>query len=385
MLKIGIDARQALKERRGIGTCVLKLINYLSEFDQKNQYILYVDREDINNLFPKKNNFIVKVLFPSNYILWEQISLPIQLAKDKVDILHLAGMTGPLIFPKQTLLIGTIYDVTYLKDYKFLPPSSIFYQKVGRIYRKYIVSLLMKKFNSILTISEFSKKDILAHFPFFDQQKIIVTHLAANEDFKIIDRDFVKQNIKIKYNISKQYILILGGIDPRKNTEFVIKNYIEMRDKKLTTSQLVIVGIPNWQKTKFYTIAFSSKYARDIIFTDHISDEDLLALYNGADIFLYPSLFEGFGLPVLEAMACGTPVIASNTSCIPEVAGDAAMLINPYDGNDLQNAIVKIQSDNILRAQLIEKGLDRVKQFSWKKMAEQTLALYEKIGKDLKK
>ena len=148
----------------------------------------------------------------------------------------------------------------------------------------------------------------------------------------------------------------------------------------MVKAKLVIIGLPNWRKTNFYDLVQRSSYMGDVIFTDHISDELLIALYNRALVFLYPSLFEGFGLPLLEAMACGCPVVASNTSCIPEVAGDAGVYIDPYSADDFISGVKRILDDADLRKRCIEKGLERVKKFSWMKMTQEILEIYRKLG-----
>lgn len=380
MAIIGIDARSALKERRGIGTCTLKLIQNLAQIDYKNQYILYVDNDDIKGLFPGKKNFVVKKLFPTNYILWEQISLPLALMKDKVDIMHFAGITASLFLGKSVKTAATIHDVTFLKDYSFLPASNIFYQRIGRIYRKYIVSLTINRFDEIITITEFSKKDILGHFPGLDPEKIKVSYLAADSEFHIQDKEKAAALIKNNIGLEEDYLMLLGGVDPRKNTEFVIRSYFTMRKRGFPKAKLVIVGLPNWKKTNFYSLVERSVFRDDVVFTDHIGDEFLVALYNCALVFLYPSLFEGFGLPLLEAMACGCPVVASNTSCIPEVAGDAGVYIDPYSDEDFISGIKRILDDTDLRKRCVENGRERVKKFSWMKMTQEILGIYRKLG-----
>ncbi len=141
----------------------------------------------------------------------------------------------------------------------------------------------------------------------------------------------------------------------------------------------MIVGIPNWKQTKFYDIVQESNFKKDVIFTDFVSEDDLVLLYNGATIFLYPSLYEGFGIPPLEAMACGVPVITSNTTSIPEIVGDAAYLMDPLNDKELKEALLRLLSDENLRNDLIEKGFKRVKEFSWQKMAKETLQIYESL------
>ena len=374
---IGIDARFAVHNRRGIGKYTLNLIQNLAEIDIKNEYILYIDIDDSNNVLPKKDNFKTKKIFPSNYFLWEQISLPIQVKRDGVDILHCTGNTAPILLDRRIRLVSSIMDVMYLKDYTELPRSASFYQRMGRLYRKAVVPRTVGRISMVLTISEFSKNDIMKHIPIFDNARVKVTYLAANEIFCQIDKTVALKKVRDNFGIEGRYILTLGAVDPRKNTELVIKKFIELKNESNIKEKLLIVGIPNWKQTKFYDIVQESNFKKDVIFTDFVSEDDLMLLYNGASIFLYPSLYEGFGMPVLEAMSCGVPVITSNITSMPEIAGDAAILINPRNSKELKSSILTLLNDEKLRNELRKRGFQQAKKFSWKRMAEETLKVYQ--------
>ncbi|WP_298199960.1 glycosyltransferase family 1 protein [Desulfosporosinus sp.] len=379
MLIIGIDARFAVHNRRGIGNYTLKLIQNLAEIDSNNEYILYIDRDDLEYVLPNQRNFKIKKLCPSNYLIWEQFVLPMQAKKDNLDILHCTGNTAPLYLYGKITLILTIQDVMYLKPYFILPRSTSLYQRLGRIYRKMIVPKAIKHVSRVITISNFSKKDIMEHIPSIKEDSISVIYLAANNSFKVVNKDEAITKLKEKFGINGSYILAFGGIDPRKNTELIINMFIESKRKEQINEKLVIVGIPNWKQAKFYNIVQESEYRDDIIFTNFVSEEDLVLLYNSASVFLYPSLYEGFGIPPLEAMACGVPVITSNTTSIPEIVGDAALLINPQNGEELKEALLTILNDKNLRYVLISRGFEQVKKFSWQKMAEKTLEVYNSV------
>jgi glycosyltransferase involved in cell wall biosynthesis len=378
-MKIGIDARFTIGNRRGMGKYSLKLIQNLAKIDRDTEYILYIDKDDTENILPKQENDKIRKLLPTNYFLWEQIILPLQAKKDDIDILHCLGNTGPIYLDRNIKLITTIQDVMYLKDYSILPKSPSLYQRVGRIYRKVIVPQMVKNVSKAITISYFSKNDIMEHIPTLKEEKIEVIHLAADEGFFVLDKREAILKIRNKFGINGSYIFTLGAIDPRKNTELIIKKFIELKNENNIKEKLVIAGIPNWEKTNFYNIVKNSFCTQDIIFIDFVLEEDLALLYNSAFIFLYPSLYEGFGIPPLEAMACGVPVITSNTTSIPEIVGDAALLINPQNGEELKEALLKIMNDKNLRNTLISRGFEQVKKFSWRKMAEETLGVYRSV------
>jgi len=378
-MKIGIDARFAIHNRRGIGNYTLRLIRHLAEIDIRNEYILYIDRGDVENVLPKQDNFRIKKLRPANYLIWEQVALPMQAKKDGLDILHCTGNTAPLYLDKNIKLILTIPDVMYLKPYSILPRSPSLYQRLGRTYRKIIVPKAIKNVSSVITISNFSKKDIMEHIPLIKEDSISVIYLAADNSFRGVNKNEAITKLKEKFGINGSYMLAFGGIDPRKNTELIINMFIESKGKEQINEKLVIVGIPNWKQTKFYNVVQKSECRDNIIFTNFVSEEDLVLLYNSASVFLYPSLYEGFGIPPLEAMACGVPVITSNTTSIPEVVGNAALLINPRDGEDIKKALLSLLNDEMLRKDLIKRGLEQVKKFSWGKMAEETLEVYNSV------
>ncbi len=380
-MRIGIDARFAVHKRRGIGNYALKLVDNLARIDSSNEYVIYIDKEDVNKVLPQKSNFKIKKISPSNYLVWEQIVLPVHAKKDGVDILHCTGNTAPILLDKRIRLVISVHDVMYLKDYSELPRSASRYQRMGRLYRKAVVPKTVSRLSMVLTVSEFSKKDIMRHIPELDGDRIEVVYEAASENSGQVDKILALQKIRNKFGIDCNYILTLGALDPRKNTELVIKKFIELKNESNINDKLLVVGIPNWKQTKFYNIVRESDFKEGVIFADFVSEDDLMLLYNGASIFLYPSLYEGFGMPLLEAMACGTPVVTSNVASMPEIAGDAAFLINPNSGEELKAAVMKLLNDENLRNNLIARGLKQAKGYSWIKMAQRTLAIYESIYK----
>jgi glycosyltransferase involved in cell wall biosynthesis len=377
---IGIDARFAVRKRRGIGNYSLKLIQNLSEIDSENTYILYVDRDDVDKVLPVKRNFIIKKLLPANFLVWEQVALPLQAYIDKIDILHCLGNTAPIITPSRLKMVSSIMDVMFLKKYSELPQSYTLYQNLGRLYRKFVVPRTVRRLSKAITISSFSKKDIMHHLPLLFDRNLVVTYLAANERFKPCRNETAFKKLKNQYNIKDNFILTLGATDPRKNTERIIRSFFELKSKHSIPNQLVISGLPLLKQTLFHRLVQASEYKDDVIFLDFVTEDDLVCLYNYAFIFLYPSLYEGFGLPPLEAMSCGVPVITSNSTSIPEIVGDSALLIDPLNDEELKNALMFMLNNDNVRCDYIDRGLNRVKMFSWKKMARETLEIYKTLA-----
>lgn len=377
-MKIGIDARFAVHDRRGMGTHVLNLIANLAALDDVNKYILYIDQKDKDGVLPRRKNFQAKLLQPSNYLLWEQLLLPISAMKDKIDVLHCTGNTAPLFLINKTKLLMTIHDVMYLKEYSVVPKSPILYQRMGRLYRKLIVPRAVKHASRVITVSNYSATDVKNSIPVLYDHEIAVTYNATNEVFRV-SADINVDKVLKKLSIQDGYILTVGGTDPRKNTEFTIVNYLKLKKEGKITEKLLIVGVANWRQSHFYALVNEAHCAGDVLFMDFITEDELAALYHGARAVLYLSLYEGFGLPPLEAMTCGVPVITSNSTSMPEIVGDAALMIDPADEKAFEFALIGLLNDENLRKDLIKRGLERAKIFSWKKTAEETLKIYESV------
>lgn len=377
---IGIDARFALRKPRGVGKYALNLIRYLSEADKDNKYILYTDREDVDKVFPKQNNFQIKNIGFCNYLIWEQILLPLEVRKDKINILHCTANTAPLVLPRELMLVSTLHDVSYLKPYSIMPKSPYLYQRLGRMYRKIVVPKSLKRASAVVTVSEFAKKDILTHIPFLSKEMVFITNEAVSDVFRTIDKEEARSFVKLRYGITGKYILNVGGRDPQKNTAFLIENFLELKKAGRLLERIVVVGFLNYERTGFYENLRNSGFRADVYFIDFASERELVQLYNGAEAFIFPSLYESFGIPPLEAMACGIPVVASNTGAIPEIVGEAAILINPKNKEEFKATLLRMLDDQVTRQELIRRGFERIKKFSWLRMAIETLNVYEALG-----
>ena len=231
----------------------------------------------------------------------------------------------------------------------------------------------------ILTVSEYSKKDILKFFNHIPEDKVYVTPLAANSNFKPLDKDTCKKHIQKRFNFSKDYILYIGGFSKRKNAKDLILSFDKIYKDLKKPYILLLAGSVKDEGKKLLELSKTLNFGENIIFTEFVEDELLPTLYNGAEAFVYPSLYEGFGLPPLEAMCCKTPVITSNVTSIPEVTGDSCLLINPLNRSELEKSLVILLNDDDLKDTLSKKGYERSLQFSWKNTAIKTLEAYNKI------
>lgn len=380
-MKIGIDAR-TLSNKRGIGNVVFHLLQALSATPADSIYIIYVDEPKALDFVPSDPRFYGKLIRPKLYPFWEQIALPYHAIKDQLDILHCPANSAPIFLPKRIKLVLTIHDVMFMFPSYQLPKSPSLYQRLGRQYLKYIVPLAARKASAITTVSSTSREDILQYIRMLDRDRISVIWSAANGECKEILNDSLLNETKEKFNLKSHshFILSLGALDPRKNTSTVLKAFAKFQKTNLLNIQLVIVGLTSAGIEKFKQLAKNLGIENDVVFAGFVSESDLVALYNLATLLLYPSLYEGFGLPVLEAMMCGTAVIASNSGSIPEIAGDAALMVNPSEIGELVEAMHLLFSDNQLRNDLVIKGRARARMFSWQKMADETFNVYQSLS-----
>ncbi|MEC4685040.1 MAG: glycosyltransferase family 1 protein [Nitrospirota bacterium] len=293
----------------------------------------------------------------NNGHFWEQIDLPLYLKRVGNPLLINLCNTAPLLYSNQII---TILDLSFLRNPKWFLRS--FY-----LYYKFLIPKIAKKASKIITISEFSKKEImdLLNVP---EDKIHVIYCA-------VSGSVINLTSPEAYNRYAKYILAVSSLDPRKNFKNLIMAYNNL---KLSETRLVIVGSENkvFSDSKLRNIINASK---DIIFTGYVSDEELAVLYKNAKLFVYPSLYEGFGIPPLEAMACGCPVVVSNAASLPEVCGDAAYYVDPYDIDDIARGISEVLNNEKLQEELGQKGLERVKLFSWKDSAEKLLSVIKEV------
>lgn len=379
-MKILIDASGIVNETTGVGQYSLQLLKALSEIDDKNEYFVVLqkmlkDTHLIYNLENKHNFSLIKgntsAVGPKKQFYYYKL-----LRRDcfNFDLLHSLNSELPLYGNVKTVV--TIHDLKYIKYPHFFNDFSIIKSR----YLKYTMKKGAEKANKIIAISQSTKKDII-NLLGIEREKTKVIYEASNLEL-YFQKNYNISNDKIlkKYSIKKPYFLYVGEKRPHKNLEGLIKAFAIFKEKyDKWNTHLIIVGKRYSSYNKYMTKVESLGVAKNLIFTGFIFDEYLKALYSEAEILLLVSFYEGFGIPILEAMECGTPVITSNVSSMPEVAGDAAILINPYNIQEIVEKMNNIMNSSILKKQLIESGFKRVKQFSWITTARQTLKVYKEI------
>lgn len=371
-MKIGIDGRAAKWYRgTGIGTYTYQLLNYLSKVDLLNDYLVFLPKETSLDL---SNNFTIETVEgSSSNNFWEEIQVPNLLSDKNMEIYHVPQNGIGLSDNIDCLKAITLHDIIPLRM-----PETVS-ERLLNIFHKELPKII-PKCEGIITVSEFSKQDISKEFN-FPKEKIYVTPLAAEDIYKPLNKDFCKEAINKKYGIKDSFVLYVGGYSPRKNIIGIIEAFSLLDNTIKNNLKLIITGRKGISYEKYRNRAHELNLDNSIIFTDFIPLLDLPLFYNASELLIYPSFYEGFGLPPLEAMACGTPVIASNVTSLPELFNNVALLIDPNNINELSSSIERVLTDNKLRLNMIQKGLSKSNNFSWTNTAANTISAYNSIRK----
>jgi len=373
-MHIAIDARRICDEHAGMGVYTFNLINNLQKIDEENDYTVILN--PLKNKIVETNGNFKKYVTPisiENHIvgdLWRNFYLPHQLHKNKVDVFHDPGYFLPVINGGYRSVV-TVHDLVV---FSFPQTNS----KKYFWYMKQMTSIGAKNADIIVADSYHTKEDLIKILN-IPKEKIRVVYLATDKHLKPTKDKKKLEEVKKKYHIDGKYILCVSTIEPRKNLPRLLSAYHQLRKETNLEHKLVVCGTFGWLFGDIFTTIDRLNLRDDVIFTGYIEDEELPHLYSAADLFVFPSLYEGFGLPALEAMACGIPVITSNSSSLPEILGDAGIMIDPYKPDDLSEAISKVLSDEKLRNKMKAKSLERSKKFSWEQTAQQTLEIYQDL------
>lgn len=366
-MRIAIDARGVnWYSGTGIGTYTSQIINHILKKDMDNSYFLYWWGENYKSLY--NTNVSISLASKKHRKFFEESFFPANLAKNSIDIYHVPQNGIGLPHKKSCSYISTIHDLI-----PYILPET-----VGKGYLKRFITAMpqiVQNSDTIITVSEHSKKDLIKIFN-VEESKIKITSLAAEEYFKPLDKEKAKLLLKNKYNINFEYILYVGGFSIRKNVRSLLIAFSRTLANLSKDYKVLILGAVNDEHSYLVTLCDSLNISDKVVFTGYIPYEDLPYFYNSASVFVYPSLYEGFGLPPLEAMSCRVPVITSNISSIPEVVGDTALLINPFDTEELKVALEKVLENSVYGDELARKGYERSKLFNWEKTALETLEIY---------
>jgi glycosyltransferase involved in cell wall biosynthesis len=382
-MKIGIEGQRLFrKKKHGMDMVALELIKNLQDLDHENEYYIFVKPDEDNTVLQETSNFKIIELNGGPYPSWEQIALPKAAKHYGCDVLHCTSNTAP--FFTDIPLITILHDIIYMESsyLKLLNSSASTYQKFGNIYRKLVVPRVVKKSKKVITVSHFEKNRISEFFGIKGDTKLDAIYNGVSEHFKPITNNEELKRVKEAYNLPDQYFFFLGNTDPKKNTKGTLKAFSDFLKQTVSNHKLVMLDYDKIELNKLLVEIDDTNLINHIVLTGYVINTDLPAIYSQCDVFLYPSLRESFGIPMLEAMSCNVPVITSNTSSMPEVSGGAAHVINPFNPEEITQGLIEILQNETYRKSLCDKGLERSKQFSWNNMARDYLKLYELIDSE---
>jgi glycosyltransferase involved in cell wall biosynthesis len=379
-MRIGIDARFLTHPQRGgFKTYTEQLVAALAAVDHENEYILYVDRAPgAQDQIPSRPNMTVRIVggtMPSIGMPWrEQVALPLQAMRDKIDLLHAPSLTAPVRPPCR--LVVTIHDTIWLTPERYTQGTTQS-GKRGMMQRYYqmVPRIAAEKATAVITVSHDARRSIVEELK-VPADQVFVTHEAANPVYRRVTDAAQLASVRASHQLSEHFILALGSADPRKNIATLLCAYAGLPEGLRATHELAIVWTHTHLAGHIAALADELGIRDRIRFLTGVTNQDLVALYNMARLFVFPSRYEGFGLPLLEAMACGTPVVAANNSSIPEIVGDAALMAGADDLGGITSQITRALSDADLRDRLVRAGIERAASFSWERCARETIAAY---------
>lgn len=369
-MKIGIITDPIDEGHPSYTVYIYNLIKNLNILDKENEYCMIHHTKMDLDIYRSNKEIIVPLtpFKPLNGLFWRYVLLPKKLKSQDFDLVHDPRGIGLFSLDMPFKKVITVQDI-----------SSLIYPKMnarGYITWKLFAKKAIERSDKVIAISECLKQDVIKYLK-IPEEKIKVIYNGKAERFEPLNRKEIAE-VKRKYDLDFPFILYVGVLQPRKNIPNIIKAYYKLK-RDGTKHKLVIAGGKGWQYKEIFEIVEKLNLQKDVIFTGHIPDEDLPRLYNAADLFVFPSVYEAFGLPPLEAMACGTPVITSNIGAFPEVVGAAGIMVDPYDVDGLAKAMHEVLNNDGLRADMIKNGLEKAKLFSWEKCAKEVLEVYNGV------
>lgn len=373
-MRIGISAFAGDAGKSGISQYMMNIFRRLPELSPADEYVLFMseaDREFFDSRHPR-----VRIVTHANWmakplvnILWHLLALPFMLRKHGCDCVYLPAGNRRLSWWYGCPSVGTVHDLSQLHVAGKYDPLRMFYSRS-------VLPRMMRRLTHVISVSQATRRDLLSHASLEPGQIDVVYNGADLERFGAMDGDEARAHVREKFGIETPYILYTARLEhPGKNHVRLLEAFARLKREEGLPHRLVCAGSPWYGAESIYAAARDMGIERDVYFPGFVHNSDLPALYAGADLFVFPSLFEGFGIPPLEAMASGTPVCASNVSSIPEVVRDAGLLFDPSDAKDIAATMLRVLQDQHLASRLVQRGLKRSRLFSWDDSARQVLSI----------
>ena len=370
-MRIGIDARKL--HDFGIGTYIRNLLRQLARLDDHTEFVILCRPADRASIGALGENFRAVAETARNYSIAEQIRIPLALRREGVTLFHAPHYVLPPLVPCRSVV--TIHDCIHLMFPQYLP------NRMALAYARVSIALAARRATRVMTVSESSKRDILRFFD-VEPDKISVIYNGIDERFGLEPREEDVARVRERYQLQDPFVLYAGNVKPHKNLERLIEAFDLVRKRGFNQLKLVLIGDEISKYAELRRAVHSHQLHKYVRFLGYLPEETLAAMYRLAGVFVFPSLYEGFGLPPLEAMASGTPVVTSNVSSLPEVAGGAAILVDPYDPVSIADGVARVLGDASLRQELRVKGLARARQFSWETYIRRVREIYQQAAGD---
>jgi glycosyltransferase involved in cell wall biosynthesis len=373
-LRIAIDAHAVGAKLGGNESYAVNLIEALAQIDSANHYTIYITTAEARERFQGRwPNFKVRATLPHTPLIRIPLTLSAELRKNPVDVLHVQ-FTAPPFCPCPVVV--SIHDLSF----EHLPQT---FKRRSRTQLRLTVRHSARRAARIISLSEHGRRDIIETYG-ITAERVSAIPLAAPSHFAPVQDNRELQRVRHNYGIDGDYILTVGSIQPRKNLARLVQAYASLRGNKSADKlpKLVLVGKSGWLYDETLRALKETGVADTVVLTGYVPQEDLPALYSGALCFVYPSYFEGFGLPPLEAMKCGAPVIVGNKTSLPEVVADAALTVDPFDVEAIASAMQRVIESPALREELSIKGQARAETFDWRETARKTLAIYQEVAQE---
>lgn len=374
---IGFEAQRIFRtHKHGMDFVALELIRALQKVDTVNKYVVFTNEGPDTECLCESENLKI-ITFKGTFALWEQVYLPKYAKKYNCDILHCTSNTAPVYC--QVPILITLHDIIFLEKNPLFAKGYNSYQRFGNYYRRLVVKSNIKGVRKIITVSNFEKKRLIDFLAIDEDRLEVVYNGVGNHFFKKHTNEEI-HTITSRYDLPEKYMLFLGNTDPKKNTKRVITAFANAVKSFKENVYLVVADLDGSLVKGILKEAGLSQYFNRVYFTGYINNADLPAIIQGAEMFLYPSVRESFGIPILEAMAGGTAVVTSRVASMPEVAGGAAYLVDPFDEESIEEGIVALHEDTLLREKLSLEGAARSEQFKWEYSAISMLNIYNDMA-----
>ena len=356
----------------GINRYMYSLLRSLPQVDGRNRYTAFLGERRMGDQGPP--SLILRLshlptVNPVVRVLWEQLIQPVALVKEQIDLLHSLAYALPLACPARSVV--TVHDLCVLLFPRAFNPAN-------RLYLAAATRRAVRQADGVIAVSASTRRDLVRWLG-VPEEKIAVVPNGIDATFRPIRDEERLEALRRERGLPERMILFVGTMEPRKNAATLVRAYAQLKERAAISHKLVLVGGLGWRYERLFTLVEELGLQDDLVFPGFVSYDELPLWYNAADLFVYPSLYEGFGLPPLEAMACGVPVITSNVSSLPEVVGEAGPLVDPLDVEGLAEAMAHVLSDGALRAEMRERGLARAGQFSWLEAARGTARVYDRV------